>query len=80
MLMFYCFSAAALMVWSRPLNESADFVGIWHNCHSVGRLYTVLRVPDLYCGRRSSKKSIVVPMFAEQLHVKNLLARILMVE
>jgi len=55
--MFYCFSAAALIVWPRPLNESDDFVGIWHNCHSVGRLLTVLHVPDFYrvlgfrCGR-----------------------------
>ena len=49
MLMFYYFSAAALLVWSRPLNECADFVGIWRNCHSVGHLHTVLRVPDLYC-------------------------------
>jgi hypothetical protein len=57
MLMFYCFSATALILWPRPLNESADFVGIWHNCPSVGRILTVLHVPDLYsvldfrCGR-----------------------------
>jgi len=49
MLMFYCFSAAAVIVLSRPVSKSADFVGIWHSCHSGGRLHTVLRERDLHC-------------------------------
>ena len=48
MLMFYCFSTAALIVWSWPLNESADFVGVWHSSHSVNSLFYQFYVQILY--------------------------------
>jgi hypothetical protein len=31
------------------VSKSADFVGIWHSCHSGGGLHTVLRVRDVHC-------------------------------